>query len=172
MPNTTAGPTIQQLGEVPDGDGVHHHFLNHLATVKVGAGNSASGLNAVEFLAPRGFGPPLHVHREEDELMYVIDGRVRLEFGDETVYATTGSVVSLPCGIPHTFQVESDTARMLTIAAGRSTAPSFDRFVATLGVPTDDAVLPEPVAIDPGRVAAVCADHGMEVLGPPPAPLA
>ncbi|NNE12404.1 MAG: cupin domain-containing protein [Ilumatobacter sp.] len=163
--------TIDQLGEIADGDGAHHHFLNHLATVKVGAGESVSGMNAVEFTAPRGFGPPLHVHREEDELMYVIDGRVRLEFGDETVYAERGSVVSLPCGIPHTFQVESETARMLTVAAGRRSAPSFDRFVATLGDPTEDARIPEPGPIDPGHVAAVCADHGMEVLGPPPAPL-
>ena len=168
---TKTTTTIEHLGAVPDGDGVHHHFLNHLATVKVGAGDSASGLNMVEFLAPRGFGPPLHVHREEDELMYVIDGRVRLEFGGDTVYAETGSAVSLPHGVPHTFQVESDTARMLTIAAGRSSAPSFDRFVATLGVATDDARIPEPVEIDPGHVAGVCADHGMEVLGPPPAPL-
>lgn len=171
MTTSTDQPTIEQLAEVPDGTGVHHHFLNHLATVKVGAGDSASGLNAVEFTAPRGFGPPLHVHREEDELMFVIDGRVRLEFGDETVHAMTGSVVSLPCGIPHTFQVESETARMLTIAAGRRTAPSFDRFVATLGTETDDARIPVPGEIDPAHVAAVCAEHGMEVLGPPPAPL-
>lgn len=163
--------TIQQLAEIPDGEGVHHRFLNHLATVKVGAGESASGMNAVEFTAPRGFGPPLHVHHEEDELMYVIDGRVRLEFGDETVYAERGSVVSLPCGTPHTFQVESETARMLTVAAGRRSAPSFDRFVATLGEPTDDPRIPEPGDIDPGHVAAICADHGMDVLGPPPAPL-
>ena len=168
---TTTTPTIEALDAIADGDGVHHHFLNHLATVKIGAGDSASGMNAVEFTAPRGFGPPLHVHREEDELMYVIEGTVRLQFGDETVVAETGAVVSLPCGIPHTFQVESESARLLTVAAGRRLAPSFDRFVATLGDEIDDTDLPEPIAIDPGRVAAVCADHGMEVLGPPPPPL-
>ena len=171
MTTTQLNPTIEQLAEVPTGSGGHHHFLNHLATVKVGAGDSASGLNATEFTAPRGFGPPLHVHREEDEMMFVIDGRVRLEFGGETVVAETGSMVSLPCGIPHTFQVESATARMLTVAAGRRSAPSFDRFVASLGVATDDARIPEPAEIDPGHVAAVCAEHGIEVLGPPPAPL-
>jgi ferredoxin len=97
------------------------------------------------------FGPPLHFHREEDEMMFVIDGRVRLEFGGETVFAETGSMVSLPCGIPHTSQVESETARMLTAAAGRKTAPSYDRFMATLGVATDNARIPEPVEIDPAR---------------------
>lgn len=168
---TILTPTIEQLHEVADGDGVHHHFLNHLATVKVGAGESLSGMNAVEFTAPRGFGPPLHVHREEDELMYVIEGRVRLQFGDDTVDAETGSVVSLPSGIPHTFQVRSESARLLTVAAGRRSAPSFDWFVSSLGERLDGPELPAPVEIDPGHVAAVCADHGMEVLGPPPAPL-
>ncbi len=60
---------------------------------------------------------------------------------------------------------------MLTVASGRRTAPSFDRFVAELGVPTDPGQLPDPMVIDPGHVGAVGAAHGIEILGPPPAPL-
>lgn len=134
-------------------------------------GDSATGMSAVEFTAPRGFGPPLHLHREEDEIMYVIDGQIRLDVGSDTVFADTGTVVSLLHGVPHVFQVESDTARFLTVTAGRSSTPGFDRFVAALGAPTDIAALPTPVEIDAGHVAAVCAEHGIEVLGPPPAPL-
>lgn len=168
---TATAPTIEELIAVPTGTGDHLHFLNHLATIKVSGGDSATGMSAVEFTAPRGFGPPLHVHRDEDEIMYVIDGRIRLDVGDDSVFAETGTVVSLPHGVPHVFQVESDTARFLTVTAGRSSAPGFDRFVAALGSPTDVATLPTPVEIDPGHVAAVCAEHGIEVLGPPPAPL-
>lgn len=170
MTNTT-GPPIDQPIAVPAGEGDHFHFLNHLATVKVGGGDTATGMSAVEFTAPRGFGPPLHVHREEDEIMYVIEGRIRFDLDDGPVHAGTGTVVSLPHGVPHIFQVESATARFLTVTAGRRAAPGFDRFVAALGVPTDVASLPTPVDIDPGHVAAVCAAHGIEVLGPPPAPL-
>jgi mannose-6-phosphate isomerase-like protein (cupin superfamily) len=168
---TMTAATIDQLLAVPAGEGDHHHFLNHLATIKVGGGDSAAGMSAVEFTVPRSFGPPLHLHREEDELMYVIEGRVRLDIGDDSVFAETGTVVSLPHGVPHVFQVESETARFLTVTAGRSAAPGFDVFVRALGVPTDLAEQPAPVEIDPGHVAAVCADHGIEVLGPPPAPL-
>ena len=168
---TITAPTIDQLLAVPAGEGDHFHFLNHLATVKVGAGDSATGMSAVEFTAPRGFGPPLHLHREEDEIMYVLDGRIRLDLGDEAVIAETGTVVSLPHGVPHVFQVESETARFLTVTSGRAAAPSFDRFVQALGAPTELATMPVPVEIDPGHVAQVCAEHGIEVLGPPPAPL-
>lgn len=168
---TATAPTINDLLAVPAGEGDHHHFLNHLATVKVAAGDSETGMSAVEFTAPRGFGPPLHVHAEEDEIMYVIDGRIRLDVGDEAVFAETGTVVSLPHGVPHVFQVESTTARFLTVTAGRTASPSFDRFVNALGAPTDLATMPTPVEIDPGHVAQVCAQHGIEVLGPPPPPL-
>src|SRR6187397_2825166 len=70
----THSATIDSLQAVPAGQGDHHFFLNHLATVKVAAGESESGLALVEFLAPRGFGPPLHAHSEEDELMFVLEG--------------------------------------------------------------------------------------------------
>jgi quercetin dioxygenase-like cupin family protein len=171
MTNTTA-PTIEMLQTVSAEQGDHHFFLNHLATVKVGAGDSDSGLALVEFVAPRGFGPPLHVHTEEDELMYVLEGEVRIDLGsgDSTV-ASAGAAVTLPHGIPHIWQVLSDEARFLTVNAGRRNGPSFDRFVAALGTPTDPQALPDPIEIDPGHVAQVCAAHGIEVLGPPPSPL-
>jgi quercetin dioxygenase-like cupin family protein len=168
---TTDAPTIQSLDLVAPGEGDHRFFLNHLATVKVAAGESASGMSAVEFTAPRGFGPPLHLHREEDEIMYVLDGEIRLDVGDASSVATAGSVVSLPHGIPHVFQVVSTSARFLTVTAGRQQSPSFDRFVQALGTPTEPTALPAPTEIDPGHVARVCAEHGIEVLGPPPAPL-
>ena len=104
--------------------------------------------------------------------MYVLDGEIRLDHadGDSTV-VSSGAVVTLPHGVPHVWQVISPEARFLTINAGRRRGPSFDNFVAALGTPTDPRALPDPIDIDPGHVAQVCAAHGIEVLGPPPAPL-
>jgi len=165
--------TIDALQSVPHGEGDHYFFLNHLATVKVGAGKSDSGLTVVEFVAPRGFGPLRHQHAEEDELMYILDGEIRIDLGNgESTIASAGAVVTLPHGIPQDWQVVSETARFLAINAGRRDGPSFDNFVAALGTPTDPAALPGAVDIDPGHVAQVCAQHGIEVLGPPPPPLA
>jgi len=169
--STSANPAMTELSAVEPGGGDHRWFLNHLATVKVSAGESATRMSAVEFTAPRGFGPPLHRHHAEDEIMYVIDGEIRLDLDGESQVATTGTVVSLPHGIPHIFQVLSDDARFLTVTSGSTGHPAFDAFVRALGAPTDPTVLATPVEIDPGHVAQVCADHGIEVLGPPPAPL-
>ena len=169
---TTTTATIESLQLVPADRGEHRFFLNHLATVKVGAGESDSGLALVEFLAPRGFGPPLHVHTEEDEMMYVLEGEIRVNLGTgDPAVAMAGAVVTLPHGVPHTWQVISEQARFLTVNAGRRHGPSFDQFVSALGEPTDPQALPDPVDIDPGHVAQVCSAHGIQVLGPPPPPI-
>ncbi len=172
---TTNTPTNSLSGLRPTltgaGDGDHLHFLNHLATVKSSHDRTASGMNAVEFCAPRGFGPPLHLHHEEDEIMYVVDGDIRVEIDGVERTATTGSVVALPARVPHTFQVTSEWATFLTVAGGRRDASPFDVFVEALGTPTEAPTQPEPMSIDPGHVAAVAAANGIEILGPPPAPL-
>lgn len=167
----TGAVPMDRIAAVESGGGDHRFFLNHLASVKVEAGSSTSQMSVVEFTAPRGFGPPLHVHSEEDEIMYVLDGEIRLDLGDVTEVVSGGAVVSLPHGIPHVFQVISEQARFLTVTSGGGEHPTFDEFVRTLGAPTDPERLPAPVEIDPGRVARVAAEHGIEILGPPPAPL-
>jgi len=52
-----------------------------------------------------------------------------------------------------------------------STPAQFESFARQLGAPMDHAGLPEPVEIDPARVAEVCAEYQIEILGPPPPPL-
>ncbi len=155
---------------IAPGSGHHLHFLNHLATVKVQAGEEGA-LSVVEFTAPRGLGPPLHRHDDEDELFVVLRGEVAFHTGDDRLLTGEGGIAFLPHGIPHTFQVHSDTADFVCITGSRARAPRFDQMVAALGTPAGSASLPEPIEIDPGRVADVCMEHGIQVLGPPPAPL-
>lgn len=150
--------------------GEHYHFLVNLATVKVSAADEGQ-LSVVEFLAPRGFGPPLHRHNHEDELFVVLDGELMLRTGDTERVGGEGTVALLPRAVPHSFQVMSETARFLNVTGATSSPPQFDRMVAALGVPSREAVMPGPMDIDVGEVARVCAAHGIDVLGPPPPPL-
>jgi quercetin dioxygenase-like cupin family protein len=151
-------------------EGTHLHFLNHLATIKVEPGSTGS-LSVVEFVGPRGFGPPLHRHDREDELFVILDGEMVFRSGDIESVAATGATAFLPKGRPHTFQVLSETARFTCVTASTTVVPQFDQMVKALGTPTDQASLPVPEPIDPARVAEICMQHGIEVLGPPPAPL-
>lgn len=152
------------------GEGEHLEFLNHLATIKV-LGAASGSMSVVEFLGPRGFGPPQHRHEDEDELFVVLDGELRFFLGDDEVTGGAGSLAFLPRAVPHAFQVLSETARFVTVTSSGLTPPRFDEMVRALGTPIDDPALPEPSYIDPARVAEICAAHGVDIVGPPPPPL-
>ena len=168
MTGVTALTTAPYLLE--QAEGPMFPFLNHLATVKVRAGDGHA-MSVVEFVGPRGFGPPLHCHRTEDELFVILEGHMVFRSGDLEVEGHTGAHAFLPAGEPHTFQVLSETARFTNVTASRETVPEFDEMVAALGEAIDSPTLPVPGPIDPARVAEVCAAHGIDILGPPPAPL-
>jgi quercetin dioxygenase-like cupin family protein len=115
----------------------------------------------------RGAGSPLHVHRHEDEWFYVLDGELTFWVDGEVTVAPAGSFVYGPRGLPHTFVVSSEQARFVLV-----TEPAgFETFVRTLAEPAERAI--PPAATEPPdvvRLAAVAAEHGLEILGPPGIP--
>ncbi|MFE5628595.1 cupin domain-containing protein [Streptomyces sp. NPDC056470] len=58
---------------------------------------------AESVLAPHTQGPPQHRHAQHDEGFYILSGTVRFTVGDEDHDATTGTLVMVPPGTPHTF---------------------------------------------------------------------
>ena len=45
----------------------------------------------------------LHVHHEDDEAWFVLEGTLGFQVGDETVTAPAGSAVLVPKGTPHSY---------------------------------------------------------------------
>ncbi|MFI2610932.1 cupin domain-containing protein [Kitasatospora sp. NPDC018619] len=58
---------------------------------------------AESVLAPHTSGPPQHRHTQHDEGFYIVSGTVRFTVGDKDYDATTGTLVMVPPGVPHTF---------------------------------------------------------------------
>lgn len=160
--------TLDTPTVIPRDVGDHFHFLNQVATNKVG-GDASGSMTVVEFVSPAGFAPPVHSHRYEDELMIVLEGEVELRDGDRRTIAGAGEIAYLPHGVPHSFVVKSDMARYLTVTTARSRVPEFDEFIAEMGTPTATPELPEPQPVDGSRVADVARTHDIDILGPPPA---
>ena len=103
---------------------------------------------------PAGDMPPLHVHHASDECFYVLKGEVTLYMPDEERTLRTGDFLLAPRGIPHTYRVGDEPCHWLVV----SQPAGFERFVAAV------ARLDEP---DPETLAAVAAEHQIEILGPP-----
>jgi quercetin dioxygenase-like cupin family protein len=60
-------------------------------TFKVRAKQTNGALTVVETTAPPGEGPPLHVHANEDEALYTLDGTLRFRMGDDVQRAPAGA---------------------------------------------------------------------------------
>jgi mannose-6-phosphate isomerase-like protein (cupin superfamily) len=145
---------------VPDGDGEALWFLGNLVTTKV-----TGDQTVVEFVNPPGFGPPLHRHRVEDEVFYVLSGVARFFCADQVLDASPGDVVLLPRGLAHTFLVGGDEPlRTLQI----TTPAGFEDFARMAGVPAGSRTLPAPGPVDPAALAHAADLHGVDILGPPP----
>jgi mannose-6-phosphate isomerase-like protein (cupin superfamily) len=69
-------------------------------------------------MAPGRHGPAAHVHDEEDDAFFVLDGELVFVLGDDEVVATAGTFVLVPPGVEHTFVNRSaGPARILNIHA-------------------------------------------------------
>jgi quercetin dioxygenase-like cupin family protein len=139
-------------------------FIDTLARVLVDAEASGGTVAVVESEARRGDMPPLHVHRREDEVFYVLDGTLSLHLPECSLELGPGAAAFAPRDVPHAYRVESETARWLAIA----TPAGFDAFVREVGEPArEDALPPTGRVHDSARLAEIAARHGIELLGPP-----
>ncbi len=145
-------------------DGKAWWFLDSLMMIKAGGQDTHDSFTLIEFSAPKGFGPPMHIHHREDEGFYMLEGSMRVVCGDEWSEAQVGSFVMLPRGVPHAFIVTSESpCRGL-----QNTSPAqFERFVGELGRPAEALTLPEPSPPDVEALAASAERYGHEYVGPP-----
>jgi mannose-6-phosphate isomerase-like protein (cupin superfamily) len=71
-----------------------------------------------------------HVHGEEDDAFYILEGEMTFTFGDETAGAPPGTFVLVPPGVTHGFRNDGATpVRMLNVHA----PAGFDR---RIGLPS------------------------------------
>ena len=142
-------------------------FGNSLVSIKLSSQDGADGICVVEHWAPSGDAPPLHLHRNEDEVFHIIEGTMRFRVGDDERVAGRGETVIGPKGIPHAYRVESaDGAHYLTITRGAD----FETMLRQASRPAGRAALPEPVVPTPEtieRLVKACAENGIDILGPP-----
>lgn len=129
--------------------------------------SEATGGKLSVFIAtlPEGFSPPRHVHTLEDEVFLVLEGDVSFDLDGRRLHAGPGTSVFMPRGIPHTFRIESPSARMLGVIA----PGAFEQLFRNLSVPAGERALPTPgtVPLDIPAVMAEQARLGTEVVGPP-----
>jgi quercetin dioxygenase-like cupin family protein len=155
---------------LPNNEGEAFWLFGMLQTIKVGREDTSGGFGLIEVLVPPGLGSPWHVHPEEDEWFYVLEGNLTVYVGDKRLDLTPGGFAFGPKGIPHTF-----------IGAGPSPTRTlvgffpaqFEGFLRELGQLAPANVLPPapdgpPPSIE--KLAPIAKRNGFIILGPPGPP--
>jgi len=97
------------------GEGERRWFVGTLATITVPGEASDGRFALIEFLFPQWASPPLHTH-PQDESYVVLEGRLTIQAGDERFELGAGGTALVPMGVPHTFRVDSEGARVLVLS--------------------------------------------------------
>ena len=157
---SSAVPIIRQAGE-----GEQMWFAGGgTFTWKATAAETGGAFLLLEDTMAGGKMTPWHVHPNEDEAVYVLEGELVLAIGGEEHHVGQGGFFVAPRGVPHAFMVVSESARVVSF----QTPGTGERFYREAGEPIvteDDAARPP----DWDRLrAAAGRSESIEVLGPPP----
>ena len=151
------------------GEGEALWWLGMLATIKVTAEQTGGRCSLVEILAPDGYEGVLHVHHQEDEGFYILEGEMTFYVGEQTIEAHPGSYLFGPKDVPHAFTVDSGPARLLFVFS----PAGLEGLIREMGEPAGSLSIPpqpegEPDEAEMERMVAIAARYGAEILGPPP----
>lgn len=94
------------------------HNLGVDFVLKVSELTSGAGAAVAEYVTRKGEEPGDHVHEHEDEMFYVLEGKVAFHCAGTRYEVGEGGIVFLPQGIEHGYDILSDgDVRLLVITA-------------------------------------------------------
>jgi quercetin dioxygenase-like cupin family protein len=120
---------------------------------------SGAGMGVFELTVPPGARvPPAHSHRDNEEIVYVLDGVLRYTVDDETRDLTAGQRMYTPRGSVHAFSNPHATPAKALIMLTPDIGAGYFRDIA--------AVANAPGGPNPKAMAEIMTRHGL-TLAPP-----
>ena len=105
---------------------------------------------------PAGTTSLYHLHRDSDEVAWVLAGEITFKIGDEVTVGGPGACVFLPRGVPHAWKnTGAETGRVLFLYTPATAGGYIEEL--TGGRPSNDAERQE-----------LCDRYRWEILGPNP----
>lgn len=129
---------------------------------KATAAETGGAYTLIEVVAAPGGGPPPHIHDNEDETFYVLDGAFEIVIGERVVRAQRGVFALVPRGTVHRFRCIGDRpGRMLILF----TPGGIERFFREAGRAAVGALPAPPVdAAEIARTEAAARRYGLRVV--------
>ncbi len=126
---------------------------------KVSGEDTGGAWSVFESCVPGGLAVPLHVHHEQDEWFWVLEGNFVFEVGGESYRLSPGASLLAPRQLPHRWKKtpEADGRLLILLQPAGCMEKFFARFAA----------LSDEQRQDMAVLDGLFADCGMELLGPP-----
>jgi mannose-6-phosphate isomerase-like protein (cupin superfamily) len=132
-------------------------FGSRIIDTKVSALDTDGGLCVTEIIDVQKGGPARHLHHEQDEWFYVLEGRYVIEVGEERYELGSGDSVLAPRKVAHVWaHVGEGTGRLIGALQPAGEIEAFFDELAKLGSTPEREEL-----------SRAFSSHGMELVGPP-----
>jgi quercetin dioxygenase-like cupin family protein len=157
-------PAPSNVVRVPSGQdrfGEHHTLGVSSTDFKVSTQDSSGCLFIMEHTNRKKGGPPRHLHHNEDEWFYAIEGEYILEIGSERFRLKSGDSILAPREVPHVWAFVGDAPGKMLIAF--APANKMEAFFRESMKRHENAYSNSANANDKELFHA----YGMELLGPP-----
>jgi len=116
------------------------------------------------FQTPSNAGIPLHAHSNEEEVFYVVRGKLRFPVAEATEEHGPGGLVRAAKNVPHLFVNTGDEEAGVIVIARPG---GIDRFFAEVGTEIGAADAPAPPTQEEiGRILALAPAYGITVFPP------
>jgi len=123
--------------------------------MRLEASHTGNAFSLTEIIVAPQVGPPLHIHHDADEVLFVLEGTVDFVCDGERFRTGPGGFAAMPKGVPHAFRnFENTPARMIVMLS----PGGFEQVMRAMkGRPMSD-------------FASVAAGYHLEIVGPPISP--
>ena len=118
-------------------EGEARWWLGSLAVIKATSRDTGGKFTLLEVTENEGE-TPLHVHHNEDETFWVLEGDIEFEVGGKTINARPGSLLYGPRSVPHRYAVRRGPARMLFLF----TPGGFEHLLRATSDPASERRIP------------------------------
>ena len=133
-------------------------YMGGFMTIHADSQDTNGQFALIEFSGSPGGEPPVHVHTNEDELFYVLEGKLKVYRGEEELILEPGEAGFLPRNVPHTFKVMSSYARGLVYVS----PGGFEGYFRELGEPVAGPASPRLKALPTlAEISSVAKRYGI-----------